>query len=153
MIIAGVDAALRHTGIAIMEYPSLNIVELNLVKPKSSKAQEAIIETGRKVLAQLQQYNVERVIIEEPDMQGSVGRLTGNMSWLMAVAYFIAGLCECNNIRYILVPVQVWKGQAPKQIIYNRLTEVYHELTQFKFSDDRIDAIGLARWGATHFQR
>lgn len=143
-LILGCDAATNHTGLVWFDRTSETIIDSRLLVPNSNGWQSHIREIGIDFKLLIMKYPVQIVIIEEPDMQGMVGRTTGVMAKLMGITYYLAGICSGLEIPFKAVPVQTWKGSVPKHIIRNRLMEEYNDVRSWTVEDDRVDALGLA---------
>lgn len=144
-VILGCDLAINHSGFVWLTDAGEVVKDL-LVLPKSEGWQSRIRETGHEFMIALLSMVPDMAIIEEPDMQGIVGRTTGTMSKLTGATYYIAGICKAKNIPSLTIPVQRWKGSVPKDVVHNRLKEKYEYARRLRTEDDRVDALGIADW-------
>lgn len=143
-IILGCDLAVNHSGLVWLDRGTKEIIDSKLIIPNSNGWQSHVRETGIEFQQLILTNPADIVVIEEPDMQGMVGRTTGVMAKLMGITYYIAGICYGLGFPFKTVPVQTWKGSVPKHIIRNRLMEDYDVVKRWPVEDDRVDALGIA---------
>lgn len=91
----------------------------------------------------------DMVLIEEPRLflstgKGQAASNSGAVLKLVATAYCIAGALKALfTDRVIMVPVQQWKGNVPKEITQKRVLRHWN----CRSGDDNItDAVGIGDW-------
>lgn len=91
----------------------------------------------------------DKVLIEEPRLflstrKGQAASNSGAILKLVAMVYCMAGALKAlftENV--IMVPVQKWKGNVPKEITQRRVLRYW----RCKSGDDNItDAVGIGDW-------
>lgn len=146
-MILAIDPSTTSTGWVRVDDAAV-ILEYGLIRPKQKEWRNRVVTILEDMKSLI--TTVDEVVIEEPDVQGLVGRTTNALSKITAVAYGLYGLAKGLNISCQLIPVQTWKGQLPKEVVYGRLEQIYGRSnlpgSELKnpWEHDAIDAIGLA---------
>lgn len=153
MKIMGVDPSTVRIGWAVLDENDCIIDFGLIIAPKVPQWNVRIRKMALDLInGAVRLHQPDIIVIEEPDMQGAVGRMSGSMSMLMGCSYFIAGMLEMKGVNYEFVGPQLWKGGSiPKSVIYNRLKQKYGgslptgTISQ-PWNNDAVDAIGIARF-------
>lgn len=149
--ILGFDPSTTSTGWALLRASDQEILRYGRIRPdKKLDIKERTLVLGRESQQLIRTIVPDVILIEEPDDQGIVGRTTGTQARLAACSYLIAGGALADGYTTILIPVQQWKGNVPKDVIYRRLRDIYgaklpHGTIKHPENHDAIDAIGLIR--------
>lgn len=94
------------------------------------------------------------VIIELPTNfhtpGGQAASLSGALLKLGFTAGAIAGACQTCVDRVHMIPVNMWKGQLPKQLTTKRVNKKYKlSLNWMNKENNEADAIALGDWWIT----
>jgi len=143
-----VDPGTKHTGWACFigkNYDCSDVV--SVTNHKLSWLQRLDLMTVE-VVSLCKKHNVDIVIIEEPQLfigslKGRAASNSGAVLKLTALVYSIRSLCKSRGLQVLLVPVQRWKGQVPKEVMQGRLEK---QLGRVFTDNNESDAVGLGLW-------
>ena len=150
-MIMAIDPGSRVSGVAILSEGSRPFKMALTLRP-SKKDPHAIL-CG--VVCLIKFFKVKRVYIEKSAfMQGSArGHAVAARGDLVTLSIFIGRLCQIIDglgSESILVPVNVWKGQLPKEVANNRVARKIG-VAYDAFNDHEFDALGIGLWAQKKF--
>lgn len=148
-----IDPSINNLGVAVWDLGTKMLLMHRLLHPlKDAKNNE--YEKSYSMLMQLKEwkksYSVNKVICEVPEhwaVSGFEARETGSIAKLC----FVCGLIY--SLRYEVEEMKVvtprgWKGQLPKNVVANRLQDVYlkYDIDMTKINQNVMDAIGIGHF-------
>jgi hypothetical protein len=142
-----VDPGISGTGVALFKATSLvKVYNLYPLFPRAdwpSKAQSITQQVGQSLVF----YDIAKVYIEWPSQfSGMKGLAAANSNDILKLCALIGRLSELFlswGSEVILVPVQMWKGQLPKDVVAERV-HAYFKRNDFK--SHAVDAAGIGKF-------
>lgn len=149
-----IDPGTRKMGVAIFELDGKGRTG-RLLKcfvetvVKKHKWQDRIDMMAGKAIEICNREKPDRVLIEEPRLflstrKGQAASNSGAVLKLVGLVYCMAGaLGVVKDREVVMVPVQQWKGNVPKEITQRRVVKYWG----CRSGDDNItDAVGIGDW-------
>ena len=125
-----IDPSINNLGVAIWDIPSKKLLMWELIHPKVGQRQNEYVKAlsmSDQLRERAKMYAVNRVILEVPEhwaVGGFEARETGSIAKLCFVCGLLYGM-QYEMEEFDLVVPRGWKGQLPKDVMANRLRDVY----------------------------
>jgi Holliday junction resolvasome RuvABC endonuclease subunit len=153
-LIVGVDMSSTHLGWAILSENKL-VVDTGVITFKHTDFKQRCTAMAMQFMDTVGDTLMDKdiVVIEEPEIMGMEGRNSGSNNMLFFAVGTLSGMLTLKGYEHELITVRKWKGNAPKQVIWNRLVEYYGEKCPRRsgskpWDTDSVDALGIADWYA-----
>ena len=107
--------------------------------------------------AVLVKLNFDEVLIEWPNFrEDDTGQTAARSGALLKLMYMVGRIAEASS-RYIdgpvkFVPVVVWKGQLPKQVVWRRCQQALGLTATKDIKSHAQDAVGIGLWSQGKFE-
>lgn len=156
-----VDPGITGTGISLWsdslwEKKVAPIRVLNIMPRRYSNwtgKASSVTEQFNKLLAEVKPVEV---YCEWPAyFDDAKGRMAAKEEGLTKLTFCVgnfSAICQLRGIPFILVPVRVWKGQLPKEIIEKRIIERIPEVLELNPRTHMWDSIGIGLFVKGHFR-
>lgn len=153
--IVSIDPGLQGTGLAVWERGTLvraDVLALRSVDAQKNWAARVDLLI-REHMAPHVDAGVDMLVCEMMEFQGGGAR---GLGWrngdMQRTTYFIGALAgHFHWCDVILVPVHVWKGQLPKDLVESRLRKRIPETESMRVWSHAWDAVGIGAWTVGRF--
>lgn len=147
MITMSIDPSVKSCGYSIWD--NRKLVLFGIQKGKHPDNWQASgMSIGYELHKLAKNLDVQETYCEYPGyFSGGGGLVTASSGALVKLAWFVGflnGLFTPELIDFILVPVNEWKGQLPKQVVNQRIKKILGEKACQGFEKDIWDAVGIA---------
>lgn len=142
-----VDPGSGGTGIAVWsdkDYPD----RVCILQSKFKKWEDKVRDIGIQFKFLLnKEHHIKIVYIEDPHyFDTAMGRavaIKGDLGKLTFIVGFFGGICFGENFPFALIPVKMWKGQLPKEIVMQRIKEKLGNKICRDYKSHVWDAVGI----------
>lgn len=147
-------------GVAVFDIGSQRLIDAHTVKGRGRTWEERVYEVATQVFRILDAFTdgngpIVRIVCEYPAFMPTPGGIkVAKRGDLVKLAH-VVGVLHCRMYAswgtFELVPVNIWKGQASKDIINNRIAKIlpWKERVKAGMTINRShdwDAVGIGLW-------
>lgn len=141
-----IDPSIRSCGWAVWKNGRFKYA--GLIRPKVQEDWQAMgHQVGAEIHGIVRDHKVDEVYCEFPAFfGGSKGAVTASSGALVKLAWlvgFLDGMITPEFRKFVLVPVNTWKGQLPKEVIIERIKKILPRGIWKNFKADMWDAAGI----------
>lgn len=151
---ASIDTGARGAGIAIWDNRTWEelvhpVYTANFYGKQGEEWLDSLQTISGKLSGTIDKYRVIEVYCELPAVWvGNAAAATGDLVKLASAVGAIAEVCRVRHIHLTAIPVIVWKGTLPKEIVEKR---VKARLPRFSGKAHVIDAVGIGLHAKGYF--
>ena len=145
--IISIDPGLSGTGWATWEGKTLTGHGVLFYTAAKDTWENRAQQYAQSIISISDDADCKTLYIEYPSFFDSVGGTmvakTGDLLKLTFLVGIICGYASTNFVDYVLVPVNQWKGQLPKQIVTERIIRRLGEKQCLGIKTHAWDAVGI----------
>lgn len=148
----GIDPGIAGSGWAILQTSPLALLESGVIRGfKDDDWENKGFYIANKLSTIRSDYSLSSICIEYPSFfQSAHGEMVARKGDLVKLAWFI-GVLNATLKGSELVPVEIWKGQLPKEVVNKRIVTILGKQKTYKLKSHDWDATGIALFKAGKF--